>query len=179
MDYLESNYSPSDPLTVLDLGTGNGHLLFKLYEEGFSSWKMTGIDYSAHSISLARSIAQGRALDEGTITFEVQDFLTETRGTYDLVLDKGTFDAISLSDARVDGKKLNEKYAEAVAASMTTTAKLIVTSCNWTREELIQKLTLGNHLQVHAVFKEPKQTFQFGGKVGSTTSQVVFSKPST
>lgn len=162
---------------MVDLGTGNGHLLFKLQEEGFTKWNMTGIDYSEHSIGLARSIAASRGMN--SISFVVQDFLDEssssTKARYDIVLDKGTFDAISLSDQRTSsGQKLNEVYAKSVAKMMKPEAKLVITSCNWTQEELIKRLTADNVLKVHAFFKKPKQQFSFGGKTGSTTSSVCF-----
>lgn len=170
---------------MLDLGTGNGHLLFRLHEEGYDDWSMTGIDYSSHSIALARSIAATRQLDG--IQFTVLDFLQQSLpssstssskdsplGVFDVLLDKGTFDAISLSDERIHDKTLSEQYPTAVARFMHKDSKLIVTSCNWTREELIARLTADKVLEVHAFFKTPKKTFQFGGQVGSTTSQVVF-----
>lgn len=204
---------------ALDLGTGNGHLLFRLYEEGFRDWDLVGIDYSSEAIKLARAIAQTRGLAPSSpssssspssrssgsggggggggahISFRVEDFLlTTTSGSgrgdetttttttrneddrFDVVLDKGTFDAISLSDTRhpTSGKRLFEVYAQQVVGYMTKDAKLVVTSCNWTQEELIARLTGDGHLRVHAFFKAPKKTFQFGGKTGSTTSQVVF-----
>lgn len=175
--YLERNHPQDKKVQLLDLGTGNGHLLFKLAEEGFTNWNMVGIDYSEHSIELARAIAVTRK--SKNIQFRVQDFLDELvsppSSKFDVVIDKGTFDAISLSDQRTSrGKKLNEIYAVSVARFMKPNAKLIITSCNWTTEELIQRLTADKVLKVHAYFKKPKQSFSFGGRTGTTTSSVCF-----
>lgn len=176
MAYLQRNHPQDKKLRILDLGTGNGHLLFKLHEEGFVKWDMVGIDYSEHSIELARAIARTRSTNN--VRFLVQDFLSESAAhgpsKFDVVIDKGTFDAISLSDQRTpNGKKLNEIYAVSVARYMKPDAKLVITSCNWTTEELIQRLTSDNILKVHAYFKKPKQ-FSFGGSTGTTTSSVCF-----
>lgn len=178
VDYLEGNFKQDKRLRVLDLGTGNGHLLFKLMDEGFTNWDMLGIDYSEHSVDLARSIAKARGFE--SINFKVMDFLSPQKVTkditnFDIVLDKGTFDAISLSDQKTaSGQKLNEVYAKSVARFMKPGSKLVITSCNWTQDELIQKLTLDKVLKVHAYFKKPKNAFSFGGKTGSTTSSVCF-----
>lgn len=176
MSYLEHNHPQDQKLQVLDLGTGNGHLLFKLFEEGFVKWDMVGVDYSEHSIELARAIARTRKAKN--IQFRVEDFLDEQAGSsdskFDIVIDKGTFDAISLSDQRTaSGKKLNEIYAASVARYMKPGAKLLITSCNWTTEELIQRLTADKVLKVHQYFRKPKQ-FSFGGSTGTTTSSVCF-----
>jgi len=45
--------------TFLDVGTGNGHLLFALRDAGWEGY-MLGVDYSAASIRLARQIGQKR-----------------------------------------------------------------------------------------------------------------------
>ncbi|CCG84209.1 protein of unknown function [Taphrina deformans PYCC 5710] len=175
-----SPYSADRDTAVLDLGTGNGHLLFTLHEAGFTRWRMTGIDYSEASIALATAILRTKRYPN--IAFRVQDFLAPApeaavSEVYNLVLDKGTFDAISLSDGETDeGVKLSQSYARSVVRLMKKDAKLIVTSCNWTREELIRRLTVDGALKVHAFFKTPKQAFQFGGRKGYSTSQVVFTK---
>ncbi|CAG05067.1 unnamed protein product, partial [Tetraodon nigroviridis] len=68
---------------------------------------LTGIDYSAASVELARNILQADGLTD--VTVREMDFLScdgELRG-FDVCIDKGTFDAITLNpDNFNDGKKL-------------------------------------------------------------------------
>ncbi|KAJ2842090.1 Protein-lysine N-methyltransferase efm4, partial [Coemansia brasiliensis] len=85
---------------ILDVGCGNGHLLLELAEEGFTN--LTGTDYSQQAIALAESIAKSRSLAD-KITYLKQDFLnpddvSRVAGSekFDVVLDKGTYDAICL-----------------------------------------------------------------------------------
>jgi len=56
---------------------------------------------------------------------------------FDLVLDKGTFDAISLSgDTDSLGRRVSEGYAARVADLLAEGGIFLVTSCNWTEVEL-------------------------------------------
>ncbi|KFY33020.1 hypothetical protein V494_07839, partial [Pseudogymnoascus sp. VKM F-4513 (FW-928)] len=122
-----------DPATTsfLDLGTGNGHLLFRLRDEGVKGeeeeegdsddddeqeedgegegeeeklfkGRMLGTDYSPTSISFARAVASERGLVDGAVEFVEWDILNSAPGAvlsgansdgWDVVLDKGTFDA--------------------------------------------------------------------------------------
>lgn len=60
---------------------------------------------------------------------------------FDVVLDKGTYDAISLSEETLaDGRRVYEDYPRKVAAVVKTGGLLVVTSCNWTEEELQKKM---------------------------------------
>ena len=63
--------------------------------------------------------------------------------TFDVLLDKGTFDAISLSADRDElGRRVCENYAAVLLPWMTKDGGiLIVTSCNWTEHELIAWFT--------------------------------------
>ncbi|KAF8440434.1 hypothetical protein L210DRAFT_3760600 [Boletus edulis BED1] len=124
---------------VLDVGTGNGHLLFDMVDAGYDASRLTGIDYSRGSVDLSIAIAKQRDVeDEGkytyaNVTFAVCDFLdpassirrpsadvdevrTETTndGIWDLVLDKGTFDAMSLMDEDERGTVSLERYVPRV-----------------------------------------------------------------
>ncbi|BFZ55229.1 Protein-lysine N-methyltransferase efm4 [Savitreella phatthalungensis] len=181
LEYLSKHYEDleDEPLTVLDLGTGNGHLLFTLHEEGYGAWRMHGIDYSEDSVELARAIAKKRSLDD-KITFDVADFIKQDyKGSYDLVLDKGTYDAICLSDERLDdGRTLAEAYPGQVTKLLAGDAAsqgegtLLITSCNWTRDELLARMTEGGQLQLVGEVKRP--SFSFGGKQGSTLATLAF-----
>lgn len=115
---------------------------------------MVGIDYSPKAVKLARGIAAERKLAEAVkfyISDCIMDDLTsaewvpgvgEERG-FDVVLDKGTFDAISLSGELLgdgSGRRIYEGYAENIVGVMKKGGLLVVTSCNWTGEELKTKL---------------------------------------
>lgn len=72
------------------VGCGNGHLLFRLAEEGYPTQTLTGIDYSEDSIQLCTSIAKSK--DVEGIKWQVVDFLSSKSGLsgpYELILDKG------------------------------------------------------------------------------------------
>ncbi|KFY14309.1 hypothetical protein V492_02699, partial [Pseudogymnoascus sp. VKM F-4246] len=126
---LRSSTLGIDPATTsfLDLGTGNGHLLFRLRDEGVREeeeedsdddeeedgegegeggklfkGRMLGTDYSPTSISFARAVAAERGLVDGAVEFVEWDILNSPPGAvlsgtnsdgWDVVLDKGTFDA--------------------------------------------------------------------------------------
>lgn len=133
-------------------------------EEG--SWEggwFVGVDYSCEAIALARSIAKGRGVEgekeeeeegevkgKGKVGFWVADVMAlgdeeeewVPEGGFEVCLDKGTFDAISLSDERLpDGRRAYEGYAERVVRVMKRgSGLLVVTSCNWTEEELKGKI---------------------------------------
>ncbi|KAI4261528.1 MAG: hypothetical protein L6R42_003268, partial [Xanthoria sp. 1 TBL-2021] len=93
--------------TFLDLGTGNGEMLFLLRSSGGFTGKMLGIDYSPASVELATRVARQRGYNntDEDVRFREWDILREptvengwTEGDFDVVLDKGTFDAISLNE---------------------------------------------------------------------------------
>ncbi|KAI9812132.1 MAG: hypothetical protein M1827_004798 [Pycnora praestabilis] len=195
---------PSQP-SFLDLGTGNGHLLFLLKEEGgFEGGRMLGVDYSAASVDLARSIAREKGLnsdrDDGEeeegeekmgdrVEFVKWDIMRDSPTllgpgsqptTFDVVLDKGTFDAISLSE-EIDahGRRICEGYRSKVESLVREGGYLLVTSCNWTENELRvwfegpEGESEGNgELEYWGKIDYP--SFSFGGKKGQTISSVCF-----
>ena len=99
VDFLEREAEDENlakDIHVLDLGTGNGHLLFALLELDQPLAKpehMLGIDYSAPSIDLCKRIAIARGQDAQNIRFEQIDFLQNVdslqQERWDLVCDKG------------------------------------------------------------------------------------------
>ncbi|RYP61628.1 hypothetical protein DL769_007626 [Monosporascus sp. CRB-8-3] len=185
--------------SFLDLGTGNGSLLFGLRDAGFAGGRMLGVDYSARSVEFARRIAGARAagsragdaegdggegeadeeeeeeeerggraeIGERGVEFRLHDILRDDPGDlltgaqaagWDVVLDKGTFDAISLSaedgdDGDDGGGAQGEGRSESAGRGAATTRAceayprrvlplvrpgglFLVTSCNWTEDEL-------------------------------------------
>ncbi|KAK4048992.1 Protein-lysine N-methyltransferase efm4 [Microbotryomycetes sp. JL221] len=108
---------PDTATPILDVGTGNGQLLFALAEAGYTS--LTGVDYSAPSTQLAQSIAVAREV-EPRPTFITGDILSQSariEGVTDrqwrLITDKGTMDAICLSDEQHDGRRIGQLYPAA------------------------------------------------------------------
>jgi len=92
---------------------------------------------------------------------------------------KGTFDAISLSPQKdID----QQKYIQSVQELMTPTGYFIITSCNYSTDELIQLFQSGkifDHQNCYLlVFKcrtfIKYPSFQFGGLKGTTISTVAF-----
>ena len=214
--------------TVLDLGTGNGGLLFRLKEEGgsFRGRNMFGIDYSEGSVGLARRLQEERGLKvkqarerhymsrkddevskelasqdelpqtapeaeaEDGIRFELYDVLSTSTAPppwfppsgFDVALDKGTFDAISLSDA-IDpetGKRACERYAERVASLVKRGGLVLITCCNWTEEELVGWFTrpwleTGMPYEgFQVVGRIDYKKFKFGGVEGQAVCSVCF-----
>ncbi|KAG1319037.1 hypothetical protein G6F62_012044 [Rhizopus arrhizus] len=161
--------------TIVDLGCGNGHLLLELANEGYKS--LAGIDYSESAVVLAKSVAKERELE--WIQYDAVDFLSNPqwfKHTFQVVLDKGTYDAISLHPDQIEAKKQGkpgprEKYVESVHAMINKESGLfLITSCNWTMEELIESFK--QYFKYHSHVKYP--VFQFGGQTGSKICTVAF-----
>ncbi|KAH6671536.1 S-adenosylmethionine-dependentmethyltransferase [Plectosphaerella plurivora] len=205
--------------SFLDLGCGNGSLLFALRDDGWRTGRMLGVDYSARSVELARQIARARKEghrpakknddddEEETSDEEEDDTPMEgveeeketeiefaewdvLRGSYevplsgaqssgwDVVLDKGTFDAICLSDEKdaATGARACEGYKARVLRLVRPGGLFLVTSCNWTEEELGRWFQgpagdVGSFAQVDRI---NYPSFQFGGAKGQTISTLCF-----
>ncbi|KAI5792433.1 S-adenosyl-L-methionine-dependent methyltransferase [Peziza echinospora] len=180
--YLQDELEIPTDASFLDVGTGNGHLLFFLREEGdYEGGRMLGVDYSEAGIELAKQIATQHGLEDGEVQFAVVDVIrddvTQWAGEegFDVVLDKGTYDAISLSGELLeDGRRLVEGYAEKVASAVKKGGWFVITSCNWTEEELVARLNGTGGLKYYGRIKYP--SFQFGGKKGQTISTICFKR---
>lgn len=183
--------------SVLDLGTGNGHFLFRLRQglkdsddeenerEGWAG-RMLGIDYSQKSVEFAKRIAESKGYGQNKETyveFRTWDLLKESKDMvldgeqvqgWDLVHDKGTFDAISLNKEKdIQGRRICEGYKGRVVPLIKKNGLLLITSCNWTEEELRswfedEELLYWKTIQY--------RSFQFGGRKGQTVSSVCFRK---
>ncbi|PMD24185.1 hypothetical protein NA56DRAFT_29912 [Hyaloscypha hepaticicola] len=185
--------------SFLDLGTGNGHFLFRLREgdddgedgdEEQASWggRVLGVDYSEKSIEFAMRIAGDNGVGPGAGEREVEfrwwDLMSQdpmgvvlegrNKKGWDVVLDKGTFDAISLSEEKNEsGRRICEGYKERVVPLVREGGILLVTSCNWTEEELVAWFQ-GGQLEYMDTIKY--KSFSFGGRKGQTISSVCFRK---
>ena len=123
------------------------------------------------------------------------DWFPYEQGGFDIVLDKGTFDAVSLSDEVVEKeeekKRVRVRVRVRVCELYPAIAKrlvrrggfLVVTSCNWTEEELIRWFTKGgdgggdddeDRLTVWDRVEYPR--FRFGGQEGQGVCTVCFRK---
>lgn len=166
LDYIEENIAKD--CRVLDIGTGNGHLVFGLIDLGFTS--VAGLDYSQYSIDLCKAIAADK--NDAASVFFTFDFLTNTLSEkYDLMMDKGTFDAISLSK-HDETYQPTQIYIDRVYESLNPSGLIIITSCNWTREELLTKF--GDRFCLHFEVKYP--SFKFGGVEGSKVRTLVLKR---
>lgn len=173
----------SNDSSMIDLGTGNGRLLFSIRDEGFEG-HLTGIDYSEESVEFCKQIAVSEGYhDENSISFKHVDFLNgnewkSKQQKWTVILDKGTLDAIALSSQLYGTKSGVEQYAHVVKELLTDepSGLLLITSCNFTQDELISAITKGSRgkLQKWKTLSYP--TYEFGGVKGQTICTVAFKK---
>lgn len=208
LEYLTSAtfpLSPNNPRrvtdtpSILDLGTGNGSTLFELKLEGGYRGRMLGVDYSQPSVDLARRLwrrhveqtaidQDGTPLTDDDVHFARLDILRDDpqqitgwpSAGFELVLDKGTFDAISLSAETIPGAstRVCQAYPGKVAGMIAPGGFLMVTSCNWTEEEVTEWFTRGDGvesvLEVYGKVQYP--SFTFGGSTGQGVASICFRK---
>lgn len=161
--WMEENIQKSN--RILDVGCGNGMLLVQLSRACYTN--LNGIDYSGDAITLAKEVASHYQAD---VSYSVGDILHDgICNSSDVILDKGTYDAISLSK---DARKERELYITNIHKHLTDDGVLVLTSCNWTKDELT--LQFNSHFYLHDVIPTPQ--FKFGGSVGSVVSCIVFKK---
>ncbi|KAJ9612290.1 Protein-lysine N-methyltransferase efm4 [Cladophialophora chaetospira] len=202
---------PKHAPAVLDLGTGNGSALFSLHLQGGYHGPMVGVDYSRKSIELADRLRHKYAAYYASstrtalknISFYVFDIIEDNPRAqawwpydtpnpgFDLVLDKGTFDAISLSSATSTDetgreRRICELYPSRVLDLVRLGGFLLLTSCNWTEAEVISWFTGASanaaqdgaaqnfRFEVFDTIKYP--VFEFGGQKGQGVASVCFRK---
>ena len=188
---LPNGHSPTQSPSILDLGTGNGSTLFQLRLSGCFTGPMLGVDYSVQSIELARKLAHTYGQACSAITFEVMDIIRDkpqiqrwwpsssSGSGFDLVLDKGTFDAISLSSETITDpngtqRRICELYPSKAIQMVKLGGFLLVTSCNWTEDEVVRWFTSSKtgKLEVWGMVKYPK--YKFGGQEGQGVASICF-----
>lgn len=162
---------------VLDLGCGNGLILTRLRKEGFT--KLVGVDYSEKAIDLATSVSADCGAAD--IRFKALDILADRDAVttisgcqYGVVLDKGTYDAICLMpDADVGA--LRREYYLSVVHFLSKNGTFVITSCNWTREELLKHFAFegSDFILFHEIVTP---SLSFGGKQGNQVTCLIFTK---
>ncbi|GAU32765.1 hypothetical protein TSUD_323330 [Trifolium subterraneum] len=156
---------------VLDIGTGNGLLLQELAKQGLPARAQIGPCFK----------------------YDVDDVLeTKLEQVFQLVMDKGTLDAIGLHP---DGPVKRMMYWDSVSRLVASGGILVITSCNSTKDELVQEVESFNQRKSAnapelEVAKDDEScrdplfryvshvrtypTFMFGGSVGSRVATVAF-----
>ncbi|XP_030060599.1 EEF1A lysine methyltransferase 2 isoform X2 [Microcaecilia unicolor] len=114
-------------------------------------------------------------LDIGTgngmfLTELVEDFLnlSSDLSEFDIGFDKGTFDAVSLDPENAVEKR--EQFVMSLKHVLKPEGFFIITSCNWTKEELLHHFREGFEF----VEELPSPKFSFGGRTGSSVTVLVF-----
>ncbi|XP_063545378.1 EEF1A lysine methyltransferase 2 [Cydia strobilella] len=151
---------------IIDLGCGNGYSLCELAREGFT--KLLGVDYCQEAITLAEKVSKREFPIIDFKVFDITEDPVSQVGTFGVVHDKGTYDAVSLHPE--NAKERRQKYIEQVAAMLASDGIFVITSCNWTEDELATQFS--HRLKAKCVIPTPQ--FKFGGKVGGVVSSVVF-----
>lgn len=159
---------------MIDLGTGNGHLLFELCENDFDG-PMVGVDYSEESVQFASHISKAKGYDSNTSFMAADIFDSSWRpGKFDIVLDKGTLDAIALSGKQfANDKTVIDVYSTVIDKLLETGGVFLITSCNFTEQELIN-IVQTDTLKVWKKINYP--VYEFGGVKGTTICSVAFVK---
>ncbi|VDK74120.1 unnamed protein product [Litomosoides sigmodontis] len=170
--YVSENEQLPKSCKLIDFGCGNGSLLRALRQKGYSY--LCGVDYSEEAVLLARKLTEKQCTENNIqIDFRAADLLSETvnLGKFDAVLDKGTWDALSLS---VDRKCRLRKYKANICKTLKPCGLFIICSCNYVRDELEEQFSCEELRFLEEV--PSKNIFQYGGQKGSTTTCIVFQR---
>ncbi|XP_077206163.1 EEF1A lysine methyltransferase 2 isoform X2 [Paroedura picta] len=165
--WLEKQKIPLDSC-ILDIGTGNGVLLVELAKSGYTD--LVGIDYSPGAIQLSKKIMEKEGLPQ--VKLQVEDILnpSDELSGFHVCIDKGTFDAVSLNPENAAEKR--KHYVKSVHRVLKSGGFFLITSCNWTREELLNEFGEGFLL----LEELPTSVFCYGGKTGNNVTVLVFQK---
>lgn len=225
-DVLKPIKLDSSTASVLDIGTGNGHMLYSLRQAGWKG-RMVGIDYSRASVDLAKQIALARVNKSGTrrdpstglltpeselesipttagcvgfsnIEFHYFDVLTMSpleaewfscpdgdtgagAAGFDVVHDKGTFDAISLcAETDEHGNRIGDGYPARIVPLIKVGGLFVITSCNWTEAELVEWFVRRSQGQggptLELVGRVRYRSFSYGGSTGQKVTTVCFER---
>lgn len=123
------------------------------------------------SINLNLNLWVGDILAIGSFNDDDSEYNYKLLQKYNLVHDKGTFDAISLSGSPIE--TIVSQYSASIIRMLENleTSRFIITSCNWTSDEL-QSMFKTKFIYIEEI--SLPTSFSFGGRVGQTTTSVVF-----
>ncbi|KAI5706692.1 hypothetical protein M8J75_010505 [Diaphorina citri] len=157
VQWMSSSNLVSKSDNIVDLGCGNAALLIDLEKAGFTN--LTGVDYSEEAIQLAQLIKEKENLVN--IQLKVQDLLADDipANVYNIAVDKGTYDAISLNPNDPASKR--KTYIRNVHTMIRPDGLFILTS----------------YFQHIESISAPQ--FSFGGKVGNTVTTLILKKISS
>ena len=133
---------------LVDLGCGNGMLCVDLAQAGWLN--VTGLDYSPGAVELARKVAARCGVE---VEYRVADLLQtppagpESEDKFDIMVDKGTLDAISLSCSSAEDRP---RYLANLAGGLAAGGLLLLTSCNWTEQELVRPAQISRIRLIHS-----------------------------
>ncbi|OCB85346.1 hypothetical protein A7U60_g7653 [Sanghuangporus baumii] len=105
--------SSSPPPKILEVGSGNGNLLFALADVGYDPSYLAGVDYLPVDLKLE----QGKLCGIPKVGGGEKEEGGEDGWT--LVLDKGSYDAMALAERDEDGTRPSDSYSERVATLLT------------------------------------------------------------
>ena len=164
--------------------------LARRLQKGYESQKR--VDDAEQVNGGGESWMSQRERGSSAIRFEAFDILRDDptgiswfleEGGFDLVLDKGTFDAISLSSETItDVDGIRRRPCETYPSKAITMVKpggcFLITSCNWTEDEVVRWFTEGPGVEgrMEVVDRLKYRSFEFGGKRGQGVSTVCFRK---
>jgi hypothetical protein len=137
-----------------------------------------GIDYSENAIKLASMIREFLKTEEGEpdifnspsleLSFGSIDILhvnSKIIGTFDCIIDKGTFDSISLMKEAEEYKII---YLNNILSLMKSNSMFLITSCNWTKEEIVSFFSPSLAYYQHIPYRE----FSFQNQKGSVVCTI-------
>jgi SAM-dependent methyltransferase len=131
------------------------------------------MDYSLPAVELAKRLVEQDKANVNIFLGDILDGNTfkDFTGCVDVCVDKGTFDAISLSMDKVNEKK--DKYRQSIISLLKDDGLFMIVSCNWTETELIDFFSEVRLVPMDTI---PAPLIKFGGVTGQTTSTVIFKR---
>lgn len=144
IEYLSGCSTPLDS-RILDLGCGNGHFCIELVKHGYIS--VIGVDYSETAIKLAQMVSASARFSDRTkfkcldllSPESVRDFASQ-EGPFDVAIDKGTFDAVTLTPDDANSLRVSEMSRDLYLFNthhlLRPGGMVVITSCNWAADEL-------------------------------------------
>lgn len=171
ISYIISHFKDKS-ISVLDIGFGNGIFLYKLAKNKYKN--LYGIDYVSSSLTLAQEILQEKGnknKEEYDIKLYQEDINNRTdqiQIQFDLIHDKGSLDAFLLNK----DNSLDNYIKYVLSYSKKGETYFLITSCNNTREELMEKFSEEKGFKFIDEIKN--RTFIFGGREGQRVATQLY-----